>query len=268
MSSFRTTEISDPQFDASGLRFLTIKTPNLQGRGDICLFVPEVATDQTLPIYILLHGVYGSAWSWALQGGAAQTAKRMIQDDRIRPAIIAMPSDGLWGDGSAYFAHHQKQFDQWIVKDVPLAIRENIPGADANSPLCIGGLSMGAYGALTLGARFSNLFQAISAHSAITTLEQMPLFVEEPLAAYSAFAKQNKAIDLLMENRQDLPALRFDCGVQDNLLEANRLLHQQLKSATIPHEYQEFSGGHEWPYWQKQVEKTFLFFDQVVKTAY
>ncbi len=268
MSSFRTTEISDPQFDASGLRFLTIKTPSLQGRGDICLFVPEVANDQSLPIYILLHGVYGSAWSWALQGGAAQTAKRMIQESRINPAIIAMPSDGLWGDGSAYFAHHQKQFDQWIVRDVPLAIRENISGADANSPLCIGGLSMGGYGALTLGARFSKLFQAISAHSSITTLEHMPLFVEESLAAYSAFTKQNKAIDLLIENRNNLPALRFDCGIDDNLLEANRLLHQQLKDATILHEYQEFSGGHEWPYWQKQVEKTFLFFDRVVKIAY
>lgn len=264
MSSFSTIEISDPQFERAGLRFMTIKTPHLKGRGDICLFVPEGISKEPLPIYILLHGVYGSAWSWALQGGAAQTAQNMIQQGLIQPAIIAMPSDGLWGDGSAYFSHHQKQFDHWIVQDVPLAIRENIPGTSSDSPLCIGGLSMGGYGALTLGARFSELFQAISAHSSITSLKQMPLFAEEPLASYTASTRQDKAIDLFIENRDSLPALRFDCGTEDDLLNANRVLHQQLNDAGIPHEYQEFPGAHEWVYWQEQVQKTLLFFDQTI----
>ncbi|MEM6377999.1 MAG: alpha/beta hydrolase-fold protein [Bacteroidota bacterium] len=264
MSSFRTVEISAPQFTSNNLRFLTIKTSNLQGRGDICLFIPEVDTEKALPIYILLHGVYGSAWSWALQGGAAQTAQNMMEAGQIQPAIIAMPSDGLWGDGSGYLAHHQRQFDQWIVEDVPLAIRENISCASEASPLCVGGLSMGGYGALTLGARFPEKFKAISAHSAITALNQMPSFVEEPLTDYTTFTTQNKAIDLIIENQAKLPALRFDCGIQDDLIDANRLLHQQLTQANIPHKYQEFPGGHEWIYWQEHVQKTFLFFDQII----
>ena len=96
--SFRTIQLSDPAFEADSLRFMTVKTPNLQGRGNICLFVPRTTAMRSLPIYILLHGVYSSAWCWALKGGAHVVANRLIGENKIEPAIIAMPSDGLWGD--------------------------------------------------------------------------------------------------------------------------------------------------------------------------
>jgi len=263
LSSFRTIELSDPSYETGGLRFLTVKTPNLKGRGDICLYVPPTARkDGPLPIYILLHGVYGSAWAWAMKGGAAQTAQRLMQTGSMQPAIIAMPSDGLWGDGSAYFAHHGFNFEQWIIHDVPQAIIENIPEADKQASLCIGGLSMGGYGALCLGMKHPEKFKAISAHSSITKLEQMSQFVEEPLEAYASFTHLPDVLDIAQKQENPLPPLRFDCGVQDNLLDANRLLHQQLSDLDIPHTYEEFAGGHEWPYWQKQVQKTFSFFDQ------
>lgn len=264
--SFRTIELSDRLFEQDGLRYLTIKTSNLEGRGDICIFVPEVGDGVTnLPIYILLHGVYGSAWVWAMKGGAHKTADRLIQEGIIKPAIVVMPSDGLWGDGSAYLSHHQKHFDQWIVNDVPLAIRENIPQAGMHSELCIGGLSMGGYGALMLGARFPEKFKAISAHSSITRLEEMSLFVEEPLEAYSHAANLPDVIDAVKLNHDSLPALRIDCGVDDELIEANRLLHNQLLELNVSHVYEEFIGGHEWPYWQNHVEKTFRFFDEQIR---
>lgn len=261
--SFRTIELSDAGYEFDGLRFLTVQTPNLKGRGDICLFVPQMeAPLSNLPIYILLHGVYGSAWVWALKGGAHRTAHEMMREGLIKPAIIAMPSDGLWGGGSGYLAHHQKDFAQWIVSDVPLAIRENIPEAGAQSPLCIGGLSMGGYGALHLGCGHPEKFSAIAAHSAITRLREMELFVEEPVSDYSAGQKFPDVIDVIRENRTKLPPIRFDCGRDDELIEGNRVLHRQLKDINLAHTYEEFEGGHQWEYWQRHVRKTFAFFDE------
>ncbi|MEO6188400.1 MAG: hypothetical protein ABIO82_02545, partial [Ginsengibacter sp.] len=107
MSKFRTIEISDPRFENNHLRFVTVKTPNLKGRGDICVFVPpSIKTELDTPVVILLHGVYGSAWSWPVSTGVHLQAMRMIERDEIPPMVIAMPSDGLWGDGSAYLAHN------------------------------------------------------------------------------------------------------------------------------------------------------------------
>ena len=127
---FRTVEISNPAYEQEGLRFITVKTPNLMGRGDICVFVPDgVEKLNNLPIYILLHGVYGSAWIWAWKGGAHQTAAKLIHQEKIKPCIVAMPSDGLWGDGSAYVAHSSLHFNKWIVEDVITVIRQQIPQA-------------------------------------------------------------------------------------------------------------------------------------------
>lgn len=266
ISSFRTIELSDDRFEWDGLRFMTIKTPNLKGRGDLSLYVPKDAAGENLPIYILLHGVYGSAWAWPMKGGAHRTAQRLMVQGEIKPCIVAFPSDGLWGDGSAYFPHHEKNFEQWIVSDVPTAIRENIPGAGENSPLCIGGLSMGGYGALLLGGRHPEKFSAISAHSSITALKYMEEFVEEPMSAYHQSFEGEDVLETFLRHKDHLPALRFDCGIADSLLEANRDLNSGLTAAGIEHIYEEFAGGHEWSYWEEHVEQTFRFFNQSVFT--
>ncbi len=244
---------------------MTVKTPNLKGRGDICLFVPKMNGPQhNLPIYLLLHGVYGSAWVWPMKAGAHMIAKHLMDEREIQPAIVAFPSDGLWGDGSAYYSHHGKNFEQWIVSDVPLAIQENIPQASEQSALCIGGLSMGGYGALLLGGRYPEVFSAISGHSSITALKYMEGFVEESMGDYVETFEGADVFETLCKNREQLPPLRFDCGVNDDLIEPNRYLHQQLQAEGIKHTYEEYPGGHQWAYWQEQVAKTFRFFDHAL----
>lgn len=126
---------------------------------------------------------------------------------------------------------------------------------------------MGGYGALSLGGRFAERFHAISGHSSITQLAQMEQFVEEPLSAYTDECEWPDVIQVLRANRNSLPPLRFDCGLDDSLLAPNRELHAQLTAEKISHQYEEFAGGHEWPYWQKHVEKTFRFFDQAVNNS-
>ncbi|WP_332369533.1 hypothetical protein [Spirosoma telluris] len=69
-STFRTIELSDPAYEQDGLRYITVKTPNLKGRGDITVWLPspELIGPEPLPLVILLHGVYGSHWAWPLKG--------------------------------------------------------------------------------------------------------------------------------------------------------------------------------------------------------
>ena len=243
---FRTIEISDPQFETDNLRFITVKTPNLKGRGDICLFVPSGPEIKKIPLVILLHGVYGSSWSWALKAGVHRTARHMIQAGAISPMAIAMPSDGLWGDGSGYLPHHNLDFEKWIVEDVPMAVSEAATSITEGSPLFISGLSMGGFGALRLGIKYQRQFAAISTHSAITTIDQMNLFVEEPLDGYKQKETVEESVWKVIQSCNGMiPPLRFDCGTEDLLIEHNRKLHGQLTEAGIDHQYQEFPGGHE-----------------------
>ncbi|CAN0601730.1 unnamed protein product, partial [Ectocarpus sp. 12 AP-2014] len=210
---FRTTEISDPAFESNNLRFITVKSKNLKGRGDICVFVPPLKDLSNVPLVILLHGVYGSAWSWSHQGGVHLSAWDLMQKGELEPMVIAMPSDGLWGDGSGYLSHQKLDFEQWIVTDVPAAIQENITMVSAQSPMFISGLSMGGFGALRLGLKYPDKFQAISAHSSITHLNQMALFVEENLEEYiHTDTNEHSVLGILNKTAAKLPKIRFDCG--------------------------------------------------------
>lgn len=262
-SKFKTTEISDPRFESDNLRFITVKTKNLKGRGDICLFVPNVALTTDTPLVILMHGVYGSAWIWSQKAGVHRTAQKLMESGAIKPMIIAMPSDGLWGDGSGYLPHHSLNFEKWISEDVIDAVKENIEVVTEQSPVFISGLSMGGYGALRIGAKYPKTFKAISGHSSITDLPQMALFVEEGLENYQQEDATNQSVFKWMKKNKDLlPPFRFDCGKDDELIEHNRLLHQQLKEQKIAHVYQEFSGKHEWIYWETHVVDTLQFFSE------
>ncbi len=265
MSQFRTTELSNPEFESNNLRFITVKTKNLKGRGDICVYVPNVDDAKDLPIIILLHGVYGSAWIWAHKAGVHFTANHMIEHGEIQPFIIAMPSDGLWGDGSAYLPHNSKDFEKWIVDDVRNAVLENIGLASENSTFFISGLSMGGYGALHLGVKYAHIFKAISGHSSITHIDQMPLFVEEPQTSYPDVDLEEVSVfKTMLKYKSNLPKIRFDCGKDDLLIEHNRTLHANLTAHKIPHEYYEFEGAHEWDYWQEHIKDTLKFFDTLV----
>ena len=260
MTSFPTIEISDPRFESDGLRFITAKSPALAGRVDVTVYVPERAkTAANVPVVILLHGVYGSHWAWALKGGAHRTAARMIEAGEIPPMILAMPSDGLWGDGSGYVRHHGRDFEHWIGTELPDLLAQTDLPVTLSSPFFISGLSMGGFGALRIGALNSGRFLAISAHSSVTHLDALRRFSDENVAAAAAPGDAS-ALDAILANRDLLPALRVDCGLEDPLLEDNRALHAALDQHGIAHVYQEFPGGHDWPYWELHLQDTLRFF--------
>jgi putative tributyrin esterase len=262
MPRFKTLEISNPDFENSNLRFITIKTPNLKGRGDICVYVPpHTSPTETLPIVILLHGVYGSAWSWPFSSGVHLKANELIQKAELPPMIIAMPSDGLWGDGSGFLTVDNRNFEKWIAEDVPDALVECINGAKKQSPLFISGLSMGGFGALRIGAKYAPKFKAISGLSSITSLPQIKFFVEESLKYYAQDDITDEDVfETFLRHRRNLPPIRFDCGVSDLLINYNRSLHKKMEKEGIPHIYEEYPGGHEWSYWTKHITTSLKFF--------
>ena len=98
MSKFNSIQVSLSRFEQDGLRHVTVKSNALGQRADLSLFLPDVL-ERRLPLVILLHGIYSSHWGWSYCAGAHLTAARLIAEGEIPPLVLAMPSDGLWGDG-------------------------------------------------------------------------------------------------------------------------------------------------------------------------
>ena len=254
--SFRTFESAHI---GNGIHHATVKSAALRRRADISFYVPPNVSVEKLPLVILLHGVYGSHWAWLYKGGAHQVLDRLIKEDHLPPMMLAMPSDGLWGDGSGYVRHRDADYARWIVDEVPEASAE-IDARCKDAPRFISGLSMGGYGALRLGLLHPEKFTAISAHSSITDVMQMQGFVEESQAEFDLTDANPLAVLECAKLNSHRPHLRFDCGSEDILIEHNRTLHRDLEAAGITHVYEEFPGGHTWDYWHLHLADTLRFF--------
>ena len=265
---FRTIRTSDPRFETEDLREVTVKSTLLGMRADITLHVPPAARERTdVPLVILLHGVYGSHWAWPRMAGAHRVAAELQQRGALPPCVLAMPSDGLWGDGSGYLPHRTQDFERWIVDEVPAATRLAAPCVSEKSPCCIAGLSMGGFGALRLAGKYPRRFVAAAGMSSITQFQEMKEFVEERLGSFTALEEDWSVLDTIMRCREPRPALRIDCGTDDPLLAGNRALHAMLLAANIPHVYEEFAGGHTWDYWRARLPEVLQFFAGALKAA-
>ena len=265
-SAFRTVELSPNLGGEVGcLRMVTVKSTALRARADLTLWSPSLPADAPAPAHcaILLHGVYGSHWAWALKGNAHRTAQAMIDAGEIAPMHLIMPSDGLRGDGSAYLPHPGYDTDAWIADDL-ITLSQELLSLPEKTAWHLGGLSMGGYGALRIGAKYPERFASISGHSSITKLADMAAFIEEPLDQFAVASQNNPdESDILYwmeKNRTSLPRLRFDCGREDTLIESNRQLHADLDALSIPHVYEEFSGEHSWDFWEEHLRDSLRFF--------
>jgi putative tributyrin esterase len=270
MTRFRTLEASNPALTPEGFDFVTVKSPALGRRADLTLFAPRQAQGRRgLPLVLLLHGVYGSHWAWAFQGGAHQTLQSLVDRGAVPPMLLAMPSDGLWGDGSGYVPHADADFERWIVDEIPAAARELRPELDDTSPLAMIGLSMGGFAALRLAARYPQRWCAAAGHSSITEAIQLDALIEEPRADWSSAPEARSvlaAVDAALDAGAVLPPLYLDCGLDDPLLSANRALHTALRDRGVVHAWRQSQGGHDWSYWQTHLADSLTFVADAIGT--
>lgn len=264
----QTIEISDSRFESDGVRFVTFHSRSLSGRGDVSIFAPpELATCTSVPIIILLHGVYSSHWAWFFKGGAHHVTRNLLSKGQISPMLLVAPSDGLFQDGSWYLPHSGHDFEAWIMNDVIEGILKLFPYADHNSPVFLTGLSMGGYGALRLGVKYPSRIRGFSAHSAVTSVEEFSIFLRHPFPLDQIARSEADLLHWIHRNHSCLPPFRFDCGTEDLLIKGNRRFHRELQRQQIPHHYFEFPGEHNWHYWHAHIGASLLFFEKILHGA-
>jgi len=252
-------EVSDRRFERDGVRYITYRSAAIARRHDMLLVVPPGAAEN-VPLVVLLHGVQGSAWAWAFEGGAHETIARLVDEGEVPPLALVLPSDGLWGDGSGYLAQPHGPDHEQLILDVPRIARLVDERITETSPIFVAGYSMGGYGALRLGAKHPAVYRAVSAHSSITSLAELQEFVGDDISGVIADSDDASVLYWMTRNATRLPPVRFDCGVDDRLIEPNRALHEALRSQDIAHSFDEFPGGHDWDYWRTHLADSLRFF--------
>lgn len=215
------------------------------------------------PVLYLLHGLSDDHTIW-------HRRTRIEQQVRGLPLAVVMP-DGFRG----FYTDNESgaPYGRYLFEDVIGFVERTFPVARKRSARCIGGLSMGGYGALRAAFARPDLFASAHSHSGAMHFGHKPLtgdYAEEGRRVFGARPAGSEH-DLFAWAKKRrlaaarLPKLRIDCGVGDHQIEPNRDLHRHLAKLNVPHEYHEFAGAHDWAYWDEHIGEALAFHARALK---
>lgn len=224
---------------------------------------PEIeGQNGPFPVLYLLHGLSDDYSSWQRR----TSIERYVQ---ALPLIVVMPDGGRgwYSDAPEGFA-----YERAIINDAIGFIDRAFHTIPEKSGRAISGLSMGGYGAIKLALKFPDLFTSAHGHSGAYGFghglwrDEQPEFTR--IIGPDALGGPQ---DLwrIAENAAEgeTPALRIDCGSSDFLIEQNRDFHGHLENLGIAHEYEEFPGAHDWPYWDRHIQSALRFHARQLKIS-
>jgi putative tributyrin esterase len=238
---------------------LHYSSPSLQKQTACNVIIPEIAGHNgPFPVFYLLHGLSDDYTIWQRRTSIERYVSAL-------PLIVVMP-DG--GRGFYTDAHEGYAYESAIIKDLIPFIDRTFNTIAQKSGRSIGGLSMGGYGALKLALKNPDLFVSANGHSGAYGFAHGEWRPEEPefsrIIGPKAVGGPDDVFALAEKfaepaNLANMPALHFDCGTSDFLLDQNRDFDQHLTKLGIPHEYAEFPGTHDWSYWDKHIQSALRF---------
>lgn len=239
------------------------------------------SSGERYPVLYLLHGFSGDFTKWSNHGAGRAAAPLGL--------IVVLP-DGANSWYVNWASSERGGKDRWedaIVKDLLAHVDSSYRTVAAREGRAILGLSMGGYGAITLGLRHPDLFVSIGSTSGALDHARgcMRILEDHPDAVVptrNPEAKVNPAIGqpdfdsqeertpygrmfttvaecqaydpftLIANARpESLPFIHLDCGTEDPFIGHNQEFARLLMEKHIPFSYAQSPGEHRSAYWKR-----------------
>lgn len=233
------------------------------------------------PVVYLLAGIGDNTTGWITSGQIQTVAKGL-------PAIVVMPESGKgflmdwWNGGS----RQGQNWTRYTLDEVIPAIESRYRVRPGRQNHAIGGISMGAYGALLLGGQLPSYFGTIVSLSALVDSQNLESYAALPssvgapsyesiwgpvLGSYAAVNNPMKTVENVALSRvylhtgNGIPDVTFPfnadawtkgAAIEGFALAQNVRYAAQLLQAGVQHTFKVRGGVHDWPYWKREFPRT------------
>jgi enterochelin esterase-like enzyme len=206
------------------------------------------------PVLYMLHGMSGTNSEWRDLGLFTQ-ADTLMTSRAVKPMIIVLPQ----GDDSYWVDHVSgPAWGTYTVRDVVSEVEGRYRTLAERDRRAIGGLSMGAHGALQLSLNFPDAYRVVGAHSLVLRqANALPDYFgdmsesrkRDPVMLAAAHPATAKSLSLSM-----------DIGLQDTWYPAAKAFHDQLVREGVPHDWRTPPGEHTAEFWSSQIPANLRFY--------
>ena len=211
----------------------------------------------------LLHGFSGASGDWLLSSRVSDYALE-------RNLIVILPD----GENSFYLNQGAagRRYADYIGQELVAYTRKLFSLSDRREDTCIGGLSMGGFGALHTALAFPETFGAVFSLSGaliVHNVKNMTPGFTDMMADYSyyrmTFGEPSQLVDSdnnpeklllsLLASDKPLPRIYQAVGTEDFLYGENQILRRFLTDHGVPFTYEEGPGAHTFDFWDPYCRK-------------
>jgi S-formylglutathione hydrolase FrmB len=249
-----------------------------------CVFLPagyDTDTTTQYPVLYFLHGLGGNHEE-LLESGGLNEINDLRAANKIEEFLVVAPNGGR-----TFFINSRDgkvRYEDFFIQEFIPFIESHYRIRATRKERGITGVSMGGYGALRLGLKYSQLFGSVSAHSA-ALIDKLPDFqgTEDQNARIAKVlgGSFGNPVDRKFWTREspftivrthpkpvDLP-IYFDCGTDDDFgfNVGAQQFHDLLDSRGIPNEFHLYPGGHDLDYFADHLPASLEFHSRVFASA-
>ncbi len=245
-----------------------VKCRSLQRRTTISVILPcdnihflndtEEIVPQPYKTLYLLHGLYGSDDIFL-----ANTSIQKFAEDKGIAIVIPCGENSFYIDNPKAHAYYGEYVGQEL-----LDITRNIfPLSHRREDTFIAGFSMGGYGAIRNGLKYSQNFSKIGMISAALITEDIVNytsddnvlrscdFYESIFGDLDKIKNSDKDPKYLIENTEDIPDIFMACGENDFLFDKNIDFYEFLISQNIDANFIQAPGEHTWEFCDRYIKE-------------
>jgi len=239
---------------------------------NIQFIVPE-SGDGPFKVVYLLHGLHGNQGTW-------NDYTMLPYFSKEYNAIFVMPEVGR-----SFYCNQKYGYPYYtfISEEVPQIIKKIFNISVKREDTAVMGCSMGGYGALKIALSKPEQFGFCGAiSSACIELKPFLDLLRTNPAAFANIDEQAKEImnelyiiygdDVEYQPENDIavliknfpankpkPVIYATCGTEDNLRAENLKLKDYMKGTAFNFTYEEWTGAHEWYFFNEALKKTLEF---------
>jgi putative tributyrin esterase len=217
-------------------------------------------SNRRYPVLYLLHGYTDDYSAWVTKSHVTEHARPYAE-------IIVMPEGGTgWYVDNV--RNPKLAWEGYLTLDLVPYVDSHYRTVRTRQGRSIAGLSMGGYGAMTLGLRHPRMFAAVASLSGALAGAQVDFYnsltdpklkqvIEDDFGPPGNPARvAEDPFELIKKMSADeMPDLYLAIGSSDFLLESNRAFVRLLSERKLRYRYCEVPGKHEWPVWDEQIQQ-------------
>lgn len=234
-------------------------SPTLKEQRRITIYTPPgyESSNETYPVFYLLHGSGGDEEAWIALGRSAQIMDNLIAQGKAKPMIVVMPNGHTQnasapGESSREYHPAMGGGPREAVATMEDSFGDIINFVESNYRVkkdkanrAIAGLSMGGRHSAAISAQYENTFDYIGVFSAPPISAVRIADEAERAKAVDEFVKK-----LEVQQKNGFKLYWIACGNSDFVYQELPFCFKKMDEIGFKYTYRESDGGHIWRNWR------------------